>query len=64
MKENKCLFEDENNICTRSTVKDKEACSTNSLLKGYAKCIFLYPKEEGKKILEEEWLERKKLYES
>ena len=60
----KCLFEDENNICTRSTVKDKEACSTKSLLKGYAKCIYLYPKEEGMKFIKEEFDIRKKLYES
>lgn len=45
-----CLFAINGNVCTRSNVIDKEGCSTKTLLKGFTKCVYLYPEEKAKEI--------------
>ncbi|CEJ75453.1 Uncharacterised protein [[Clostridium] sordellii] len=52
-KNTNCLFAVDGKVCTHKNICDKEACSTRTLLKGYSKCVFLYPKEKAKEFLKE-----------
>lgn len=53
MKFTECLFAVDEKVCTRDNVCDKEACSTRTLLKGYANCVYLYSKEDAQKYFKE-----------
>lgn len=53
MKNTKCLFAVNGKVCTRKNICDKEACSTDTLMKGYTNCVYLYSQEKAKNYFKE-----------